>query len=409
MTILFIVTSFWAYGEIGIACEFAVRTKAAGFKPLFLIPESHEKIMKRFNFRYITLLPKIGEVNRIIMKDIEVTYHPSLVILADFLNYNFCEIHYGLTYGDLAIFSGRLGTFDDFDWNLTGDKMDTYGFKAKKFSEIDIADYGFGLRPCPIVDPGKKGDNFYSYSLLNGLLPYEKSKTEIWKKKLGLPSGRKLILFTSATWQEVYKQYPDVVHFVEVVNEIFLYGLEELSGEYSIVYIGPEGYFTSIKKDFIIHFEQLSPEMFEEYLLATDIFLSRNITSTTLARVVLSGIPTVNLKNSLFFKDVPFDPDCLPFRPINRVVEKLSKLKLCYPFRMFPVGWYNFLTPVIRGNPYLKTMRQVEQFDVIGLVDAVHELSDEGDTVDDLDSARESYLLKLDKLPTVEEIVKGLV
>lgn len=409
MTILFIVTSFWAYGEVSIACEFAARVKTANFEPFFLIPTSHEKIMKRYGFRYTTLFPRVGKVNRIIMRDLEERYHPSLVILADFLNYNFCENHYGLTYDDLAVFSGCLGTFDDFDWVLTGKKMDTYGFKAQKFGEIDIRKYGFGLCPCPIVDPRRQQENTYCYPLLAKLLSYERKKTEIWKRKLGLPAQKPLVLFTSATWQEIYKQYPEVVSFVEAANEVFVYCLEELARNYLVVYIGPEGYFTTRKSEYLIHLQQLPPEVFEEYLLATDVFLSRNITSTTLAKVVLSGIPAVNMKNSVFFKREAFDWQCLPFKPVDLVAEKLSQLDLCYPYRMFPVGWYNFLSPVVKENPYLKTMKQVEQFDVAGLLNTVHDLIENEDTLHSLAEHRGRYLKMLDELPPVGEIIRELV
>jgi hypothetical protein len=409
MTVLFIVTSFWAYGEVSIACEFAVRVKAAGFEPMFLIPASHEKIIKRHGFRYTTLMPRLGKVNRIIMKDLEERYHPSPVILADFLNYNFCENHYGLTYDDLSIFSGRLGTFDDFDWVLTGQKMDTYGFKAQKFGEIDIRKYGFGLCPCPIVNPGRKQANTYYYPLISKSLPYDRKKTEIWKRKLGLPVEKPLILFTSATWQEIYKQYPEVIAFVEAANEVFAFCLEELSRQYQVIYIGPEGYFTSRKSKSVTHLQQLAPEVFEEYLLATDVFLSRNITSTALARLALSGIPAVNLKNSVFFKDKSLDLQALPFTPLDWVAGKLAELELCYPYRMFPVGWYNFLSPVIKGNPYLKTIKQAEQFDVNGILNTVHDLVENETALQHLAEQRSRYLQMLEELPSVGEIIRQLV
>ena len=43
-TVLFIVTSFWAYGELAIATEFARQMPGSGYRPLFLIPPSHRAI-----------------------------------------------------------------------------------------------------------------------------------------------------------------------------------------------------------------------------------------------------------------------------------------------------------------------------------------------------------------------------
>ena len=42
-TVLFIVTSFWAYGELAIATEFAGRMAGTGFRPLFLVPPTHRE------------------------------------------------------------------------------------------------------------------------------------------------------------------------------------------------------------------------------------------------------------------------------------------------------------------------------------------------------------------------------
>ena len=64
------------------------------------------------------------------------------IILSDFLNYYFCERHYGLQVEDLKIFSGQIGTIDIFEWEIEKRKMDTYGFAAKTVAEVNINEFG---------------------------------------------------------------------------------------------------------------------------------------------------------------------------------------------------------------------------------------------------------------------------
>lgn len=402
MYILFIVTSFWAYGELTIACEFAKGLKNKNIHPYFLVPPTHKSIMQKSGFPFMTLIPKNGKINRILMQDIEIRYHPKLVILADFLNYNFCEEHYGLKPEDLSIFSGRHGTFDDFDWAVTGKHMDTYGFQSKKFAGIDILKYGFRLCPCPVVNPCKRDrKDAFPYALSTKKIPYNEQETENYKKKLSLDPKRKLIVFTSATWQEHYKQYPDIISFVKLNNELLRIVMEELAKDCTILCVGEEGYFSETKVPNMIFREHMHPDEFQEYLLASDLFMSRNIVSTSLARAVLSGIPAVNFQNS--------HPSYDELSVTEELMDQVAEAKRCYKYRMFPVGWHTFLEPLCSQNPYLDTFLNLEQFDVKESIHAIRELLESLELRRNLRKKVSDYEDELKKLMTVDEIVECLV
>lgn len=399
MNIVFIVTSYWAYGELAIACEFAKRLERIGINPHFITPPSHQKSMQSWKFRFTTLFPKSRVLNVILFKDIEARLKPAAVILADFLNYNFCETHYGLTYEDLGIFSGRIGTFDDFDWSITKNQMDTYGFKARKFGEIDIRKYGFGLCPCPIVNPleGKR-DNTFHYRLIDRKLPYDIKKNMQYKRELNLPANRKMILLTNASWQDNYRKYKDVEQFVHGNQTIFWHMVEKLAKNNTILCIGKESYYKS-HSDHIIFMDSVQPDLFDQYLLATDLYLSRNIASTSLARAVLSGIPSVCIQNSVQFNRTREAGNAkVPVYEDDFVNDQLGKLQRSYKYRMFPVGWFYFLHSVCLNNPYLKTFYQVEQYDIRQAEDIIYSLL-EGEEV---------YRNLLDRLAEYEHILAGL-
>ncbi|WP_265445249.1 DUF6365 family protein [Acetivibrio straminisolvens] len=410
MKVLFIVTSYWAYGELLIALNFANKIKKSGYQPYFFIPPSHEKILRTHKIPYSLLIPKLGKVNRVLMQDIEHRHCPDYVILSDFLNYYFCEKHYGITVEDLKIFKGKLGTFDNFCWDLDRQGMDTYGFNAKTVSKVDITKFGFRLTPCPIANPLMKNENNkYYYPLLDEFLPYNQDIKIKHRKELNLPQNKRIILITSAVWQETYKAYPHVTNFVNVANKIYRNILTRIAQNNIVLYVGPKGFFEEGNIPSNIHFlGQLSPDVFEKYATASDLFITRNITSTTLAKLALSGIPSVMLKNSLFFTPKTKDKFKCPFKPTEQVEEILNNLEMCYPYRMYPVGWYTFLEPVIKDNPYINVVNEVELFDEERAVDTIWDILENRETVDRITENVARYRGMLDKLCTPSNILEQI-
>ena len=105
--IVFINTSYWAWGELTIAIQFAKRLKRA--ECLFIVPPSHESRIKRSGFEYRILIPHGKRLNRLTFSEVQSAFGPDLVILSDLLNYAFCDTHYGLTFEDLELFKCSCG------------------------------------------------------------------------------------------------------------------------------------------------------------------------------------------------------------------------------------------------------------------------------------------------------------
>lgn len=410
MYILFIVTSFWAYGELLIAVEFAKRAYKAGYKPIFLIPPSHKKIIQNHPFKHTMLIPGSGKINRILLQDIEHCYAPKLVILADFLNYHFCERHYGLLPKDLEIFSGKIGTFDDFSWDLTSNRMDTYGFHAKGYGELSLDDYSFYLSPCPLNHP--KSDitsKQFCYAHHDNLTWCDEVKKREARKALDIPLDKKVILLTIATWQHTHVAYPQVENFVNISNKMLEHILLQLGDDTFIICVGPEMIFTTNKPTNYRAYKQLQPADFEVCLFASDLFLSSNITSATLAKATLSGIPAIVFFSSVYKQDDKIKQLSNPAFQITPFAQTLfEQVEYCYPFRMFPVGWYDFLTPLVHNNLFCNTLMQVELFDEKGCLEAITDILYNQNVYNQLTLSSKNYLTELEKLPEVNQILEIL-
>ena len=411
MHVAFLTTSYWAYGELLIALEFAKQLLAAGWQPHFFIPPTHEKTLKAYPFAYTVLMPKLGNVNRVLLQDYEHRCRPQLVILSDFLNYHFCERHYGLRVEDLQIFSGRVGTFDNFDWTLSRRQMDTYGFGSKTVSEVKIEDYGFRLVPCPIANPLQSGrnagDTFY-YPLLGDVPTYDEAIRARCRTELGLPQERPVLLVTSAVWQQTHRLYPHVQGFVEAADEVYRDILLAVARQGLMIYVGAPGFFADPPPNVVV-LSHLPPDLFQKYALAADLFVTRNLTSTTVAKFALAGVPTAALTSSLHTTNRSREPLRFPFSPTPRVEQLVGRLEICYPYRMYPVGWHKFLAPVMKGNPYLDVVRELELFDEQQTVAAMCEILERPQLRDEIRHRAGEYRQLLGRLDSPAAILGKLV
>lgn len=388
MNVTFIVTSYWAYGELLISLEFAKRIKQYGYIPYFFIPPSHEHILVKEGMDYTMLIPKCGNINRILFKDHEIKVSPDFIILSDFLNYNFCEDHYGLRQEDLKIFSGRLGTFDNFDWNIEKRNMDTYGFPASIASKVKVEDYGFRLVPCPIGNSRlQNGDDKFYYPLFEHYIDYNKQENTYAKQKLNIALDKPMILLTSATWQETYKKYKKVVDFVNEVNNKFCDIILKISQYANVVCIGSKNSFGIKPSENVMLLESVAPMEFEQYIKACDAFVSLNLTSTTLAKVACSGVPSLVLVHN---------------------ENKKSESELGYPYRMFPVGWYYFLEPLCTNNIYTELLEQEDVFETEKVIDILKKMIFDKEYLEKVQMKAKEYRDGLNGLMKPEEILTQL-
>jgi hypothetical protein len=406
-TVLFIVTSFWAYGELAIATEFAGRMAGSGFRPLFLIPPTHRQQAAAAGLDHQVMIPGAGKINRIQLHDIQHVHRPALVVLADFMNFDFCDRHYGLHRGDLSVFDCPIGTFDDFSWGRPGAWLDTYGFKAKYEADITLDGLAFRLRPCPLnnpLDPAAETD-IHPYPLLGNVKDIAVTERNAVRRELGLTGNRPVVLVTGATWQRMHAAYPRVTAFVNACHTMLERLLSKLLGHADVLAVGPQLVFHDQAPAGFHPLGPVEPERFGRLLQAVDLHISNNIVSVSLHRLALRGIPSVVLMNSLrkdsgrLGWEVP-RPALSAFA--QSVVDGVDYL---YPCRMFPVGWYHFLRSLLAGNPFSDLVVPVETFDEEAAPAAIVPLLRPGPERDRLAGARETYLEALRKLPDVDSIL----
>ncbi|MDX2545379.1 DUF6365 family protein [Streptomyces sp. WI04-05B] len=410
-TVLFVVTSFWAYGEYAIAAEFAARMTGSGFRPLFLVPPTHRGYATAAGLDHRLLIPGGGKINRIQLSDIEHTDRPALVVLADFMNYDFCDRHYGLTRADLAVFDCPIGTFDDFSWGREDTWLDTYGFRAKQEGEITVEGLAFRLRPCPLNNPLDldAGPDVYAYPMLESVTDIGTAERAEVRRELGLSGDRPVVLVAGATWQHTPKTYPLVTGFVDASRTMMERLLTRLLEHADVVSMGSRLVFHDRDPEGFHALGPVPPERLGRLLQAVDLHISNNIVSVSLHRTALRGIPSVVLGNSLHKKagrltwDLPSAPPMTEFA--QSVVDRVDYLYRCL---MFPVGWHHFLTPLLADNPFADLVPRLETFTEEATLAEILPLLGAGPERDRIARARETYLEALRKLPGVDTVLHEL-
>lgn len=401
MKVVFVVTSFWAYGELLIAKKFADKL-GNHHEVMFLIPPTHKKSIIG-KYRYMTLIPNSRSINRIIINEISQKYKPDLVILSDFLNYAYANRHYGLLREDLDLFNCKIATFDNFDWKLKRRCMDTYGFVSDIPHKVNIDNYGSRIIPCPLGNLLIYRDDEYRFSLIDIAAKNFNQKLKVKEKYIanGTIGDNPIVLISYAKWQENYVKTKKIDRFIEVSNHLFDKLILELAKKYTIISVGERrSVFENISG--IIMCESVPEDIFNEYIIISDLYIGKNITSTSMINIVMSGTPCINFVNS--FNKIPNKKE------ISEILgEDVTDMINEYRYMMFPIGWYEFLKPLFENNPYGDLIKFCELFDFKNAIETCETILANSQHKDVYYKKIQFYRGELEKLSKPYKIVEDIV
>lgn len=400
--VLFIITSFWSIGELNIAIEFANDLKLKGIRSLFLAPGMHKKRIDDASFEYKRLIFKAKNLNKTIMKEIEQVFKPDYVLLSDFLNYAYCHKHYGITINDLEIFSGKVAAIDLYDIEINKNNVDAYGYRMREFKRLSLDCFDLVIQPCPILDISQKRNDARKKRcrLFNHISTRTKLRRAEAKNHFGLSHKNPVVLIASAFWQNVADKSDKIKRFVAACEKAFERTLIGLDDRIQLVSIGKSTQYSNELESRVIRLDSLPQDEFRTLSNASDLFISNNAISTAMAETVLAGIPTVLLENSILINEktrtwINNNSKMIP--------ESVTQLIYAYPFRLYPVGWYKFLSSIVSKNQYYELMQVSELFDKETIICNIeHNLF--GIHKRDLSNV-ENYKKSLCELPQIGEVL----
>lgn len=403
-THLFIALSTKGFGETILGVQVAHALEQRGHDAVFLIHESSRKVLEAMPFDFMTIAEPAGPLLPVFVADMVDRHQPASIILSDFFTTDLWFAHHGVDREFLAKQGLPLIAIDTWSIATTGPEIDIYWRRTRHFEdwthELDLL-----IQPAPLGWAGK-GSNVYS------CMPEAVETTTAvrarLRDRLELHPDDKIVLLCTAAWQQTRYTCPHAQRLSATLPQLLGRYLEPLESDVHLVHVGPQPYELPLGSRY--HWlPQLEPGEFDAVLGGSDLLLTANISSTTIAKAMMAGIPVLAVINS-FELATSDDLASVPFELDREAVAPWVAANLpLYRYYMWPVGYHAFLDPLLRGNPYLEAIAMVELLDRHAVVSGIDALLRRPEQRADLLQRQARYVAGLVGLPGPAELVLAAI
>ncbi|AEY67253.1 DUF6365 family protein [Clostridium sp. BNL1100] len=414
--ILFVTLGHLSAGEFTIAFEFCKRLPPNKFEICFLTSAKGQNYLEQNRIKHVVLkqtgansMSEDKLVNKAITDRLMSEFRPDYVIASDVYTLWYSSTWSGVSMETFREYGVPFGSFDSYEFDSTNYVQDYYGgYRATLPDYIRQCD--FVIRYCPInkLQPADKKVKFtYFYDRPEGMTKPERIEFESAFR----PSGQEKVIFmANSDWENLnVNRLPALSNLLCWCPKMIMHYLAELDEKVTIIHVGPKSWEQeSDNKKHIkyFHFNHINPQDFDKYLGASDLFLTTNIISSTLAKAVYASVPSIVLQND---KLVNF----------SRISEQLLKMpgwyqemandvKVAYPYRLFPFGWFNFLTSVLENNEYVDTFISTSIFQKGKTLNALRTYISDKDSRISLQHKQNMYINKILQLPSSADVIDSL-
>jgi Family of unknown function (DUF6365) len=402
-THLFLATFPSSVGEITLALRVADDLHQQGDRIVFLICQSHAKIFTDKPYEFVLIDSMMTTLDDHMDELIE-KYNPDSLILVD-LHSNAVWLNH-LKQGTWFFKQNRVPVL----------AMDIYHLTEKvKYADVFLnheSHVGYlssipkGLiSPVPFIAPHAT-PNAYN-ALPPAIEMNEQSKKEI-KQELGISNDEKLILMVGAHWQTP-KFWQDI-HARRLsiyVPNLTTYYLSLIDSKVRVVHIGPEPYHISKNLNGrYLWLQQMNPQRFQSLLAAADLFVSFNVTATTLSSAIMLGVPILIIRNSIKAMSVDEALSKISNHPSEALLHWLAIATPLYPFYVWPGGYYRVLSPVLENNPFCETFLMSDLLDEQQVTQTCRELLYNEGTRERIKEQQSKYVSLVRSLPRGADLIQ---
>jgi hypothetical protein len=414
--ILIVTLGHLSAGEFTIAFEFSKGLPRDHFQVHFLTSERGQGYLKENSIDHTVLERSVPiNLNEDKMRNKQICdrlirdFRPDCIIASDIYTLWYSFHWSGLDYDALREYRILLGSFDSYEFGSTDYTQDYYGgYKAVLPDFIDRCD--FIIRYCPLNKPGKSDQKVkYTPLFAKTIEPSIEEKSDFNNRFR--PKGIEKVLFmVSSNWEELnINRFPALTNMSAWIPEIIMNYLSLLDGRINIIHIGPQSWeikaFDHSEINYY-HINSLSPEQFDFYLSCSDILLSTNLISTTVIKAVFAGVPPLVFQNEKLINFAQL-ADKLEKMP-SWYREMANSIKIAYPFRLFPFGWFSFLKPLISDNPYMQSIVPISLFQKGKTVETLQKYLYNDPARLALREIQKEYVRKILELPSPAEVIDSL-
>lgn len=402
--LLFIALGHLSKGDITIAAEFARQLPDDSFGVCFVTTAETRLYVEQYGLRAVALDAPTAQANLALFDQLVAAFQPEYLIAADVYTLEYSLHWSGLDFQTLRErYDLPLLSFDQYEWGSTRYLVDFYGNARRRFPPL-IDQCDFVIRNCPLNKP-QPGPRAAPASLFGAQFVGRRSDAS---RAYG-QAGEKVIFLANSKWEYVnVSNLPSLERLMSWMPRLIHAHLAALNQPLTLIHVGPVSWdFPIAEQVRYRHFKGLSPDHYEQYLLNADLFITANVASVTLSKAVFGGVPSVVFQNHrvLDFRLLRNAERGCPawLSPLAHEVD------LVYPFRIFPWGWFEFLTPVLQDNPYQNCYATLPLFERRNVLQTLASLLYDPATIADQQGRQRAYVEQILQLPSAEQMFLSLV
>lgn len=400
MKLLFFAMSTAGYGETTIGMSLAEQLQAIGIESHFVSTVISEQLLRRSKIPYTVLDQRMGRLARLLIDEVVTEFKPDGIVLSDYYTYTgVFEHRFGLDPWFIDEYQLPILPIDIWEWDKTSFAVDMFG--EERTVDKRILAMEASLRPVPLAHPGRR-DRAYPFRLWPSSERVSRRTKQHLFTTFGLGPRDRLVLITIAHWQQLAAERyisPIGTQVLRGVPWLLAHYLRQLPDSTHFAIIGqvpPE--LAALPAGRTHALPSCSPTRFSTLLGASDLVLGLNVGASTLGRAVLSDIPAVVLTNSYAIPDARAVAEAEAGLDglTDTVRDWLAGIVPLHRMRMWPLGFYSFLEPILSANPYTSTYTDLELLDEPAAVRGIEQALYDSQTRNRLAAARADYLATVD-------------
>jgi len=403
-THLFLTLSRAGWGEASFGLYLAEQLRRRNENVLFLRHAGNEHLFAGTPFENHPIGDHIGTLIWPLIKECARENNIASVVLCDswttdgFLRR--CKVD-GAVLFELGVPVIGVDTWDNVS---RADPIDIFGTERKAAS--DWVRRVAGLLPCPIVRPSNRAG---VCRFLNSPVSLAKRVRAHVRDGWGLRPTDSVILFCTASWQQTTYNDADGDRCAVTFPALLAQYASELGPDVHFVHVGPAP--LEPLQRIGGRYKWLPPlgNKFDLALGAVDLLVSANASATTVNKAIASQIPVLILENSCRASALDEAIEWLGNRATPQVIEWLTTALPIFPFRLWPIGLYKFITPILHENPYADAAESVEWLDRQKVIDRTRALLFSVSIRAELQQRQHEYCCRIQHLPTAAESFDSLL
>lgn len=412
--ILVVTLGSLSSGEFTIANEFCKKLPADKYEVLFLTSVKGVSYINQDNSGYHILemsdtnsMLELKQKNRMKTQEILNEFQPDYILISDVYTMWYSASWSGVDIELLKASGALVGSIDSYQFHDTTYIQDYYGGYVAQLPKL-IEECDFVVRYCPINKHFEQNNKVKCTYLFEAEDLNEKEEVE-FKEEYQVADGEKIVFMTTSNWETLnINRLPALTNLLHWIPRIIVECLKELKVPIKIIHVGPQALDACFKDTSVGYYYQdfIEPQRFNVCLKYSDLFITTNIISTTLAQAVYYNTPAIVLQNNKY----------LDFSKMATVLKKMpdwyqqmaQDVKAAFPFRLFPFGWYEFLKPLLKDNPYCSTFVQVNLFKKNQVVRVLTDYLYNEEKINELKGKQKRYIEDIMKLPSPLEVLETL-